>query len=250
MRTLAKIEWAKGDVVEGKVTSLDQTGAWIAVHDQKVFLPLSEIAWYEIEHPSEILTVGETVRISIIRRDKQGVYHATLRQVREEEDEELVIEVIVEVPKGSRNKYTIDHQSGAIRLDRVFHSSLQSPVEYGYVPNTLANDGDELDVMILIAEPTFPGCRIECRIVGLLRMTDVEGIDDKLLAVPTKDTRFQDVFTLSEVSSHTLKEITRFFKMYRELEGRETEVVGWLREIEAKRIYLESKDRYDANQQA
>ena len=105
-------------------------------------------------------------------------------------------------------------------------------------------------MMILIAEPTFPGCRIECRIVGLLRMTDVEGIDDKLLAVPTKDTRFQDVFTLSEVSSHTLKEITRFFKMYRELEGRETEVVGWLREIEAKRIYLESKDRYDANQQA
>ncbi len=240
-------EWAKGDVVEGKVTSLGQTGAWIAVHDQKVFLPLSEIAWYEIEHPSEILTVGETVRISITRRDKQGVYHSTLRQVRDEEDEELVIEAIAEVPKGSRNKYKIDHQTGVIRLDRVFHSPLQSPVEYGYIPHTLANDGHELDVMMLIAEPTFPGCRIECRIVGLLRMTDELGTDDKLLAVPTKDTRFQDVFTLSEVSGHTLKEIVRFFKIYRELDGRNTETVGWLREIEAKKIYLECKERYDAN---
>lgn len=247
---MIKSEWAKGDVVEGKVISLDQSGAWIAVHDQRMFLPLSEIAWYEIEHPSEILTVGETVRISITRRDKQGIYHVTLRQVREEEDEELVIDAIVEVPKGSRNKYTIDHQSGVVRLDRVLHSPLQSPVEYGYVPNTLAIDEDELDVMILITEPTFPGCRIECRIVGLLRMTDEDGTDDKLLAVSTKDTRFQDVFTLSEVSGHTLKEIARFFKIYRKLDGRNTEEAKWLREIEAKKVYLESKGRYDEAHQA
>lgn len=136
--------------------------------------------------------------------------------------------VVVEIPKGSRNKYEIDHQTGAILLDRVLYSSVHYPADYGFVPDTHAADGDPLDVLIITEEPTFPGCRVEVRVIGLLRMRDEKGIDEKLLAVPVADPRSEGIRDLSDVNRHLLVEIKNFFETYKELEGgKTTHVEGW-----------------------
>ena len=104
------------------------------------------------------------------------------------------IDVVIEIPQGSRNKYEYDHKSGAIRLDRVLYSSVHYPTDYGFIPDTLSQDGDPLDVLVLVYEPTFSGCIVPVRPVGVLRMTDDKGYDEKILAVPTGDRRFDDIF--------------------------------------------------------
>jgi inorganic pyrophosphatase len=128
------------------------------------------------------------------------------------------IEVVIEIPRGSRNKYEIDEASGAIRLDRVLYSSVHYPTDYGYIPGTHAPDGDHLDVLVLVEEPTFPGCRMTARPVGVLNMLDEKGEDHKIIAVPVADPRFDGVNDLADVRSHWLKEIENFFEMYKTLE--------------------------------
>ena len=137
------------------------------------------------------------------------------------------IDIVVEIPKGSRNKYEYDEKRHLIRLDRVLYSSVHYPVDYGFIPDTRAPDGDHLDVMVVVEEATFPGCIVSVRPIGLLRMLDEKGEDYKILAVPTRDPRFDTIRELGDLPSHWLREIENFFQTYKYLEGVPTEVLGW-----------------------
>ena len=147
-----------------------------------------------------------------------------------------VVEVVVEIPKGSRNKYEVDHTTGSIRLDRVLFSSVHYPTDYGFIPGTRAADGDPLDVLIIVEEPTFPNCRIKIRPIGVLLMRDEKGIDEKLLGVPIADPRFDNINDISDVQEHWLLEIRNFFDTYKLLEGKDSQVEGWRGAEQAKAI--------------
>jgi inorganic pyrophosphatase len=138
-----------------------------------------------------------------------------------------IIDAIVEIPKGSRNKYEIDHTTGAIRLDRVLFSSVHYPTDYGFIPGTESADGDPLDVMIIVEEPTFPGCRVKVRPIGVLLMRDEQGLDEKILAIPVADPRFEGIEDITQLQKHWLVEIENFFNTYKVLEGKETYVGKW-----------------------
>src|SRR5579872_3139231 len=125
------------------------------------------------------------------------------------------IEVVIEIPQGSRNKYEYDHEQHVIRLDRVLYSSVHYPADYGFMPGTLSKDGDPLDVLVLVFDPTFPGCRVPVRPVGVLHMVDDKGEDEKILAVPTVDPRFGYVHDIADLDEHWLKEIENFFATYK-----------------------------------
>ena len=146
------------------------------------------------------------------------------------------VEVTVEIPSGSRNKYEYDHERKRFVLDRVLYSSVHYPCDYGFIEGSLADDGDPLDVLVVIAEPTFPGCVVRARPVGVLDMADEKGHDFKVLAVAHDDPRFEETNRLEDLSPHRLREIENFFKTYKTLENRPTEVRGWLGVAEAWRI--------------
>jgi inorganic pyrophosphatase len=137
------------------------------------------------------------------------------------------VEAIVEIPRGSRNKYEIDHDTGAIRLDRVLYSSIHYPTDYGFIDRTSGADGDPLDIMVLVEEPTFPGCRVRVRPIGVLLMSDEKGTDEKILGVPLADPRFDGIEDISQVQKHWLIEIENFFRTYKMLEKKETFVEEW-----------------------
>lgn len=141
--------------------------------------------------------------------------------------ENRTIDAIIEIPTGSQNKYEFDEEKGAYKLDRVLFSPMHYPTEYGYIDQSLALDGDPLDVLVYTTFPTFPGCMIESRVIGMLNMSDEKGQDEKLLAVPTEDPRFNDVATLNDLPQHILKEIAHFFEVYKQLEAKETKIEGW-----------------------
>lgn len=153
----------------------------------------------------------------------------------------MEFDVVVEVPRGSRNKYEMDHDTGVIHLDRQLFTATRYPADYGFIDGTLGEDGDPLDALVLLDDPTFPGCRIRCRPIGVFWMRDEKGPDAKILAVPTWDTvRGWD--DLHEVPVHMVREITHFFDIYKDLEeGKFTEVGEWQprakaeQEIEAAR---------------
>ncbi len=138
-----------------------------------------------------------------------------------------IVEVFVEIPRGSRNKYEYDEKRNAIRLDRVLYSSVHYPTDYGFIPGTLAEDGDHLDCLVIVEEPTFPGCIVPIRVIGALRMIDERGEDNKILGVPTGDRRFDDIIEVDDLSHHWLREIENFFQTYKTLQGVETRVLGW-----------------------
>jgi len=138
-----------------------------------------------------------------------------------------LINVLIEIPAGSKNKYEFDKDLQAFALDRVLYSSVQYPYDYGFVPNTLADDGDPLDGMVLIDQPTFPGCVIAARPIGMLEMIDGGDRDEKILCVPDKDPRYAEVKSLQDVAQHRLDEIAEFFKTYKNLEKKVTEILGW-----------------------
>jgi inorganic pyrophosphatase len=137
------------------------------------------------------------------------------------------VNVVVEIPKGSRNKYELDHGSGRIRLDRVLYSSVHYPADYGFIEDTLAGDGDPLDALVLLEEPTFPGCLITCRPIGVFLMHDEKGEDEKILCVPPADPTWNHVTELEELPPHLLREIEHFFQTYKHLEGKPTATFGW-----------------------
>jgi inorganic pyrophosphatase len=156
----------------------------------------------------------------------------------------MIIDAIVEIPKGSRNKYEYDETSGRIRLDRVLYSPLHYPADYGFLPQTLAEDGDHLDVLIVTYEPTFPGCTVAVRPVGVLDMYDDKGHDEKILAVPDRDPRFTEIADLPQVAPHFLAEITHFFQVYKTLEAKETEIIGWAGVDRAEVTIADAQRRY------
>lgn len=137
------------------------------------------------------------------------------------------LNVIVEIPKGSRNKYEYDKEKRMFKLDRMLFSATHYPADYGYIENTLGDDGDPLDALVILWEPTFPGCLIEARFLGHLDMEDEKGRDEKVLCVPLTDPHWNNLREISDVPSHLLKEIEHFFAMYKKLEKKDVEIYGW-----------------------
>jgi inorganic pyrophosphatase len=147
----------------------------------------------------------------------------------------LEFDVLVEIPKGSRNKYEVDHETGRIRLDRMLFTSTAYPEDYGYIENTLGLDGDPLDALVILQAPTFPGCLIKCRAIGMFRMTDEAGGDDKVLCVPTHDPRLEHLRDIDHVSKFDRLEIQHFFEVYKDLEpGKSVEGANWVGRAEAE----------------
>ncbi|WP_299491440.1 inorganic diphosphatase [Acaryochloris sp. IP29b_bin.137] len=138
-----------------------------------------------------------------------------------------LINVLIEIPAGSKNKYEFDKDMQAFALDRVLFASVQYPYDYGFIPNTLADDGDPLDGMVIMDQPTFPGCVITARPIGMLEMIDGGDRDEKILCVPEEDPRYATVKSLADVASHRLDEIAEFFRTYKNLEKKVTEILGW-----------------------
>ncbi len=155
--------------------------------------------------------------------------------------------VMIEIPKGSRNKYEYDHERHAIKFDRMLFSAMHYPSDYGFITDTLAEDGDPLDALVLVWEPTFPGCVMDVRPVGLFKMRDEKGPDAKILCIPLGDPLWNHIKGLGDVPPHLLKEIEHFFTVYKELEQKKTGVEGW-EGLEAALATIEdAQERYKAN---
>jgi inorganic pyrophosphatase len=155
-----------------------------------------------------------------------------------------VVRMIVEIPKNSTNKYEYDPKVGLFRLDRSLYSPMHYPGDYGFIPGTLAEDNDPMDILSLVSEPSFTGCVFAARPVGILMMEDNEEGDQKVLAVPTRNPRYDPIHTMDQIFPHVRREIEHFFTIYKELEGRITRIQGWGGPAEARRIIMESRRRY------
>ncbi len=163
-----------------------------------------------------------------------------------------IINVIVEIPKGSQNKYEYDKERNIFKLDRVLFSPFHYPGDYGIMPQTLAEDGDALDALVLVTNPTHPGILIECRPIAMLRLIDTGKQDDKILCVPKYDPRFGDARDMEDMPHQRLREIAHFFQVYKELEGKKIKIEGWKGAEEAKRSIEKSiklyKEKYNKSQ--
>lgn len=162
-------------------------------------------------------------------------------------DDGTDLSVLVEIPKGSRNKYEYDERSGRIRLDRQLYSPVHYPTDYGFIEGTLARDGDPLDALILVWEPTFPGCLVQADAVGVFRMRDEKGDDEKVLCVPVSDPHWNEISELEQVPQHLLAEIEHFFTMYKELEEKPVTTMGWEPRESAERVIAEARERYETS---
>jgi inorganic pyrophosphatase len=156
-----------------------------------------------------------------------------------------VVTAVVEIPSGSRNKYELDKESGLIRLDRVLYSAVHYPGDYGFIPRTLAEDNDPCDVLVLLNEATFPGCQIDVRPIGVLRMLDRGEPDDKILAVPCHDPSYGEYFDIADIPQHYLREVEHFFGIYKDLEGKRMEVLGWEKSERAAQAVLKGMALYE-----
>ena len=155
------------------------------------------------------------------------------------------VEVTVEIPKGQRNKYEVDHATGRIRLDRMLFTSTRYPSDYGFIEDTLADDGDPLDALVLLEEPTFPGCLITCRVIGVFGMRDEMGLDDKVLCVPATDPRMAHLKDITDVPAFDRLEIQHFFEVYKEIEpGKSVQGAAWADRAAAEAEVEESRKRF------
>ncbi len=152
--------------------------------------------------------------------------------------------MIVEIPQHSANKYEYDGKLGVFRLDRALYSPMHYPGDYGFIPGTLAEDNDPLDVLVLVQQPSYPGVLIEVRPVGVLNMVDGDQPDQKVLGVPTKNPRYDQIHTMDQIFSHVRREIEHFFSIYKELEGKITTMEGWGGPREARKVISECRQRY------
>jgi inorganic pyrophosphatase len=154
------------------------------------------------------------------------------------------INVVVEIPEKSRNKYEYDKTHDIFRLDRALHSAIHYPGDYGFAPQTLAHDGDPLDVLVLVIEPSFPGCLVVARPIGLLEMIDGDKEDEKILAVPVGEPSFDEVHNYTQIFPHLLRKISHFFETYKALEGKQTRIGSWQDAAFARRVIAESHKRF------
>lgn len=156
----------------------------------------------------------------------------------------MEFDVTIEIPKGHRNKYEMDHVTGRIRLDRTLFTATQYPADYGFIDDTLGRDGDPLDALVLVAEPTFPGCLIRCRAIGMFQMTDEAGPDDKVLCVPANDVRQEHLRDVHHLPEFERLEIEHFFAVYKDLEpGKSVEGASWCGRSEAEEEIRRSRAR-------
>ena len=157
------------------------------------------------------------------------------------------ITIVIETPGASRNKYELDKKSGLFKLDRVLYSAVHYPGDYGFIPRTLFEDGDPLDVLLLIKEPTFTGCLATARPIGVLRMTDRGEPDDKILAVPFGDPYYEEFFDIADIPKHVLREVEYFFATYKTLEGKTVETRAWEKSEFAMREISRAIEQYRAS---
>ncbi|WP_317168630.1 inorganic diphosphatase [Blattabacterium cuenoti] len=156
-------------------------------------------------------------------------------------------DILVEIPKGSRNKYEFDKKNNLIRLDRVLYSPMNYPTDYGFIPNTLSLDGDPLDALVLLTEPTVPGCLIKVKPIGIFFMKDEKGEDEKILCVPIADPNYNTINDIIDIPIHTKKEIEHFFSVYKDLENKKVQIGNWKNKDEAIFVYKKSCLRYKNN---
>ena len=154
-------------------------------------------------------------------------------------------DVLIEIPRGSRNKYEYDFELKRMRFDRMLFSSMMYPADYGFIPETLALDGDPLDVLVLVNEPTFPGCVMEVKPIGVFHMADDKGPDEKVICVPVSDPIWNKLNDLKDVNPHLIKEIEHFFQVYKDLENKKVDVEGWGDVNEAKEILVKCTNRFN-----
>ena len=160
----------------------------------------------------------------------------------------MEFDVTIEIPKGQRNKYEVDHTTGRIRLDRMLFTATRYPADYGFVPDTLAEDGNPIDALVMVAEPTFPGCQITARVIAVFWMRDEKGPDAKVLCVPPKDPRFAGTLNMDDVPADVRSEIAHFFDTYnyKDLEpGKSSEVRGWQPRRDAELAVIASRQRFE-----
>jgi inorganic pyrophosphatase len=157
--------------------------------------------------------------------------------------------LIVEIPKGSANKYEYNKKLQVFELDRTLYSPMHYPGDYGFVPSTLALDGDPLDAIVLTDEPTFTGCLLKVRAIGMLEMVDQGETDEKLLALPMDNPRYDGIVNYTEIHSHVLKELDHFFQIYKELELKRVETYGWRDAAAAKKSLMIAHSRFQAREQ-
>src|SRR5690606_12006347 len=157
-----------------------------------------------------------------------------------------LMNVIIEIPKFSKNKYEIDKETGIIALDRVMHSAQDYPFDYGFVPQTLFDDGDALDVVLLTTYPLAPGILVKARPVAIMEMVDGGDRDDKVVAVPVDDPRFNDINDLGDLNKHFIKEATHFFETYKKVQNKEVKIGEWRGAAEAKDAFNRSREMYEA----
>ncbi|HEY8827798.1 MAG TPA: inorganic diphosphatase [Jatrophihabitantaceae bacterium] len=157
----------------------------------------------------------------------------------------MEFDVLIEIPKGSRNKYEVDHDTGRMRLDRTLFTSTQYPADYGYIEDTLGADGDPLDALVILqGDPLFPGVLVRCRAIGMFRMTDEKGGDDKVLCVPSHDPRLEHLRDIHHVPEFDRLEIKHFFEVYKELEpGKSVEGASWVGRVDAETEIIASRKR-------
>jgi len=154
--------------------------------------------------------------------------------------------VIVEIPRGSKNKYEIDKETGLIALDRVAHTAQDFPFDYGFVPQTLWADNDALDVILLTTHPLAPGILVRARAVAVMHMIDSGEADDKIIAVPVSDPRWQDIKDLGDINKHTIKEMEHFYSTYKQLQNKEVKVTGFEGQAVAEQVFKQGVELYQA----
>lgn len=156
----------------------------------------------------------------------------------------MEFDVTIEIPKGSRNKYEVDHTTGRIKLDRMLFTATRYPADYGFIENTLGEDGDPLDALVLLDEPTFPGCVVRCRAIGMFHMRDEAGGDDKVMCIPAGDPRMKHLQDLGDIGEFHRLEIQHFFETYKDLEpGKSVEGAHWVGRAEAEQEIHNSYER-------
>ncbi len=157
----------------------------------------------------------------------------------------MEFDVTIEIPKGQRNKYEVDHETGRLRLDRYLYTPMAYPTDYGFIENTLGEDGDPLDALVLLPQPVFPGVIVECRPVGMFRMVDEAGGDDKVLCVPAGDRRWDSIQDIGDVPAFELDAIKHFFVHYKDLEpGKYVEAADWVSRADAEAEVQRSLERF------
>ena len=157
---------------------------------------------------------------------------------------ESAFPVVIEVPKGDKNKYELDKETGLLRLDRVLYSAVHYPADYGFIPRTYCDDGDPLDALVLGQEPVHPLTIVEARAIGVMRMRDEKGIDDKIVAVSVRDPAYADYFNKDQLPGHVLRQVRRFFEDYKTLEHKQVVVEDLLGPSDAVRIIVDALERY------